>query len=42
MVSTGIGAENGILIKSGKALEDAHKINVVVLDKTIAIIVGTK
>ncbi|MCL2603860.1 MAG: heavy metal translocating P-type ATPase [Defluviitaleaceae bacterium] len=34
MVGTGKGAENGILIKSGVALETAHKINTVVLDKT--------
>ncbi|MDR1805476.1 MAG: heavy metal translocating P-type ATPase [Clostridium sp.] len=34
MVGTGKGAENGILIKSGEALETAHKISVVVFDKT--------
>ncbi|MDR3131274.1 MAG: heavy metal translocating P-type ATPase [Treponema sp.] len=34
MVGTGKGAENGILIKSGEALETAHKIDVVVFDKT--------
>ncbi len=34
MVGTGKGAQNGILIKSGEALEIAHKIDTVVLDKT--------
>ena len=34
MVGTGKGAENGILISSGEALETAHKINTVIFDKT--------
>ena len=34
MVGTGLGAKNGILIRSGEALEITHKTNVVVLDKT--------
>ena len=34
MVGTGKGAEKGILIKSGTALEMAHQVNAVVLDKT--------
>ena len=34
MVGTGKGAENGILIKSGDALETAHKLDCVVVDKT--------
>lgn len=34
MVGTGKGAENGILIRSGEALENAHKLTAVVFDKT--------
>ena len=34
MVGTGKGAENGVLIRGGEALETAHKLNTVVLDKT--------
>ena len=34
MVGTGKGAENGILIKSGEALETAHNLDCIVVDKT--------
>jgi len=34
MVGTGKGAENGVLIKGGESLETAHRLQIIVLDKT--------
>lgn len=40
MVGTGKGAENGVLIKSGVALERAHEVEIVIFDKTGTITEG--
>jgi Cu+-exporting ATPase len=41
MVGTGKGAESGILIKGGEALEASHKLTTVILDKTGTLTRGT-
>ena len=39
-VGTGLGAQKGILVRSGEALEEAHRVDTVVLDKTGTVTLG--
>ena len=41
IVGTGLGAKNGILIRSGEALETCHKVTVAIFDKTGTVTRGT-